>query len=932
MSKFAGRSLSILLAVLMIVSVFVVCPVTAGAIADTSDPWIFAVNDGRIYDLDGKWVRFEDEDFQLSGSGAFSISATSRICTLSYGGTDVAKRNIWSGLREAGNTMYVTGLGTEELPYIFTPNIVFGKSGGTFAAVTAYIGYENLPTRTNDGIDSNDESFDYVAVPGDGFTDASRLMVGKSNFMRFVQQSNGIYQPITSGNFAGYFGVRLYSGSVCYGMFNGNAQFTSNTTHFPIQSGNNLYFLGREDYSGNSLYTFSESVDNKRISFSGTNNVLCTVTWEDQDGFKFRSATYSPGEIPTTPDDLVVGGTNAPNKDEDAAHTYTFTGFEPAYEPLTDDMTYVATYDATPKGEMSYTVNSWIFSTGDGRVYDEADDLEHKCYRYNGSIGAFPAGGGAFSVENGQLLLCGLVVADIDNSHPDYKTFADTVYVTGTGTQDDPFIFNPNYIYGDASKANVKDGVSISIDSTHTGSGDKGIANPGDGFRAMSKIRVGSDNVQFMQQLGYYHASRAFLGVGETTYGYRYSKTRALPFSFVGDDDTLYYYEKSAGGVYQFSETEPPYRTNFSSTESTIHTVTWKNYDGTVLYKETYYINDTPSYKGDTPVKPSDDYNYIFSGWTPAISPVTADTEYTATYTQSERLFVGHSLTLKGDIGLNFYLNVTPEQITTGDGVNVHFEWDVKGNTKTSDYKLKTGEYTVIGGKTYYKATCWVAVAEMNYNIHATATVNGALHPDTDDYCVKEYGMYVIGAPAGEFEKQELLVTLVKEMLNYGAQAQKVFDRMDVPLANAEVTGYTMTEIGYETIPEQKSNMKDGLSELGLEYQGTTVVFLTKTTLRHYYSITDQAKFNAVKNTATFTYKDDKLSTGGVIYFEKSDISASDLDAVQSFGIGGKTYNYSVLDYSRGVLKSGSMTDNEKMLAMSTYWYNHAANAYFDAP
>ena len=924
MAKFLRRPISVLLAVLMIVSVFAVCPISAGAIADTSDPWIIAVDGTTEYDLDGKWVRYDNEDFQLIGNKTLSFQlkpGTTTINLLKFGDEIIAQARptTSTGTRALGTTAYVTGLGTEDYPYIFSPNMIYGKSGATnFTASgvpTVYAGYENLPSGT---------SADNLAVPGDAFKEVCRISVGSANRVKYEKQGDTLYEPNTSG----YIGVR--SGK--YGRYASN--FTTGAS-FAFEPGNDtLYYLGRQNYdTDKSVYTFSESI-NIRSDLSGQNKVICTVNWANQDGTNLKTLTYDLGE---TPADQGL----APTKDEDAAYTYTFTGFEPAYEPLTDDMTYVATYNATPKGEQTYTVKSWIFSTNDGRVYDEADDLEHKCYKYNDTIGKFPEGGGAFSVENGQLKLCDLVVADIDTAHPAYKNFANTVYVTGTGTQDDPFIFNPNYIYGTSGKSQVKEGVSVAIDAAHRTSSDNDTANPGDGFKAMSRIRTSTQtentnkvfNVQFLQQLGYYRATRYMLGVSDTNYGYRYQKTKALPFNFVSNDHILYYFEKSDSGIYQFSETEPPYRTNFSATDSTVHTVTWKNFDGTVLDKETYYVNDTPSYKGDTPVKPSDDdYNYTFSGWTPAVSPVTADVEYTATYTQSDRLFVGYSLTLKGDIGLNFYLNVIPEQITTGEGVNVHFEWDVKGNTKTSDYKLKTNEYKVIGGKTYYKATCWVAAAEMNYDIHATATINGALHPDTDDYSVKKYGMDVIGAPAGEFEKQDKLVALVKEMLNYGAQAQKVFDRLDVPLANADVTGYAMTEIGYETIPEQKSKMKEGLSELGLEYQGTTVVFLTKTTLRHYYSITDQSKFDSVKDSATFTYKDDKLSTGGVIYFEKSDISASDLDLVQTFSIGGKTYNYSVLDYSRSVLKSGAMTDNEKKLAMSTYWYNRAADAYFDAP
>lgn len=64
--------------------------------------------------------------------------------------------------------------------------------------------------------------------------------------------------------------------------------------------------------------------------------------------------------------------------------------------------------------------------------------------------------------------------------------------------------------------------------------------------------------------------------------------------------------------------------------------------------------------------------------------------------------------------------------------------------------------------------------------------------------------------------------------------------------------------------------------------------------------------------------------------FERTNIAAQDFDVLQEFTINGQTYYYSVLNYSRSVLRSGSMTDNEKNLAMATYWYNQAANEYFD--
>lgn len=62
--------------------------------------------------------------------------------------------------------------------------------------------------------------------------------------------------------------------------------------------------------------------------------------------------------------------------------------------------------------------------------------------------------------------------------------------------------------------------------------------------------------------------------------------------------------------------------------------IIWKNEDGTVLETDsTVKYGDTPGYDGATPTKPSDGTNnYVFAGWTPAISQAAADVTYTATF------------------------------------------------------------------------------------------------------------------------------------------------------------------------------------------------------------------------------------------------------------------------------------------------------------
>ncbi|MGN0106318.1 MAG: InlB B-repeat-containing protein, partial [Hominilimicola sp.] len=64
------------------------------------------------------------------------------------------------------------------------------------------------------------------------------------------------------------------------------------------------------------------------------------------------------------------------------------------------------------------------------------------------------------------------------------------------------------------------------------------------------------------------------------------------------------------------------------------YTITWKNWDETILIETEVEYGDVPSYPNPDPTKPGDNYyNYIFSGWTPEIAETTDNVTYTATFT-----------------------------------------------------------------------------------------------------------------------------------------------------------------------------------------------------------------------------------------------------------------------------------------------------------
>ena len=86
------------------------------------------------------------------------------------------------------------------------------------------------------------------------------------------------------------------------------------------------------------------------------------------------------------------------------------------------------------------------------------------------------------------------------------------------------------------------------------------------------------------------------------------------------------------------------YTAQFSDSVNS-YTVTWKNWDGSVLETDTNVAyGSTPTYDGTTPTRANaDGFSYTFSGWSPSLSVVRNDVTYTATYS---RVKIGVNLTI----------------------------------------------------------------------------------------------------------------------------------------------------------------------------------------------------------------------------------------------------------------------------------------------
>ncbi|MBO7526698.1 MAG: BspA family leucine-rich repeat surface protein [Clostridia bacterium] len=80
---------------------------------------------------------------------------------------------------------------------------------------------------------------------------------------------------------------------------------------------------------------------------------------------------------------------------------------------------------------------------------------------------------------------------------------------------------------------------------------------------------------------------------------------------------------------------EAAYTAQFSQTVNE-YTITFKNYDDTVLEQKQVAFGTIPTYNGATPVKPATaQYSYMFSGWTTNLVAVTGEAEYTAGFLEN---------------------------------------------------------------------------------------------------------------------------------------------------------------------------------------------------------------------------------------------------------------------------------------------------------
>ncbi|MBQ7160922.1 MAG: polysaccharide deacetylase family protein [Clostridia bacterium] len=145
-------------------------------------------------------------------------------------------------------------------------------------------------------------------------------------------------------------------------------------------------------------------------------------------------------------------------------------------------------------------------------------------------------------------------------------------------------------------------------------------------------------------------------------------------YSFSGWDKPLEPIEKDTTFKAQFTRKDRYY------------IVSYVNWDGKLLYKDSVKYNGTSKYKGAAPDRPQDEaYTYSFYGWDKPLSPITADTVITAKYEKNDRYYCATFVNWNGEVLFteNFkyrstpvYHGAAPEKPDDNDYSYVFDGWD----------------------------------------------------------------------------------------------------------------------------------------------------------------------------------------------------------------------------------------------------------------
>ena len=307
---------------------------------------------------------------------------------------------------------------------------------------------------------------------------------------------------------------------------------------------------------------------------------------------------------------------------------------------------------------------------------------------------------------------------------------------------------------------------------------------------------------------------------------------------------------------------------------------------------------------------------YTFAGWADEDGAIVTEgvigssCTYTAVY--SLGVAKGATLSLDGDIGLNFYFEF-PESGAENAKVVLKAGDEILNEISVADAPVKDGMYK-------FKAN----VAAKDYEKQITATVEAGGKAETSrTYSAAEYIETVLSSEAEEFAAVRPLVGALQD---YCEKAKAFFTGAEGAAAEHE-------EITAETLSEFACSVS-GTEPEGITVYGPTLVLDSKTEIRFYF--TAESLDGIVCRADGQEQTPESKICEGVTYYYLSvkNVAAKDLDESHVFEIGNYSVsNYSALSYALAVLEEEAVDGNADVnllnIVRAMVIYNTEADRYF---
>ena len=284
----------------------------------------------------------------------------------------------------------------------------------------------------------------------------------------------------------------------------------------------------------------------------------------------------------------------------------------------------------------------------------------------------------------------------------------------------------------------------------------------------------------------------------------------------------------------------------------------------------------------------------------------------------------GYSLSLTGNIGVNFYMELSNKIIADKDA---YMQFTLPNGTITKvPVSAAQTNTTIKEGTTYYKFPCEVSSYEMTQDIKAQMFDGNGKCGKEYTYTVRDYAQYLID----HVDLYQDAYPFAVAMLNYGACSQKYFNKAVDDLANKYLND------DEQEIPDRFDGYIDNFvankaenKVLG-QFAGLSMVLKSETTLNIFYEPKegiDVSKLNFIVDGKEIT----PVKRGQYYILSLENIKANELGNSKKFTVTDGTNtlsgDYCAMMYCYQVLQAQEGTYEDALVTLVKAFSNYAYTA-----